>query len=202
MPLSSLFLPAADIWLDPQFLPLAEAARLQQELTETLQWRQEPIRLFGKEVLQPRLTAWYGDATAQYSYSGLMLTPQPWAPALLGLRTQVEQAAGTTFNSVLLNLYRTGQDSMGWHADDEPELGPEPIIASVSLGATRRFRLRPRHPQELNHAPFGLDLPSGSLLVMRGTTQQHWLHAVPKTARPVRPRINLTFRTIHARPGR
>jgi alkylated DNA repair dioxygenase AlkB len=152
--------------------------------------------------LQPRLTAWYGDATARYSYSGLDLTPQPWTPALLALRTQVEQATGVTFNSVLLNLYRTGQDSMGWHADDEPELGPEPVIASISLGATRRFRLRPRHSQQLPHAPLGLDLPSGSLLVMRGTTQQHWQHAVPKTARPVGPRLNLTFRTIHAQPGR
>ncbi|WP_303309521.1 alpha-ketoglutarate-dependent dioxygenase AlkB [Hymenobacter sp. BT730] len=199
MPLSALSLPDADIWLDTEFLPVAEAVRLQQELTDTLQWRQEPIRLFGKEVLQPRLTAWYGDATAQYSYSGLSLAPQPWTPALQHLRTRVEQATGTTFNSVLLNLYRTGQDSMGWHADDEPELGPEPIIASISLGATRRFRLRPRYPQQPDHAALGLDLSTGSLLVMRGPTQQHWLHAVPKTARPVGPRINLTFRTIY--PG-
>jgi alkylated DNA repair dioxygenase AlkB len=106
----------------------------------------------------------------------------------------VEQATAHRFNSVLLNLYRNGRDSMGWHADDEPELGPAPAIASVSLGALRRFRLRPR--AGLVHAPLSLDLPHGSLLLMRGPTQQHWQHALPKTARPVGPRLNLTFRWV------
>lgn len=196
MSLSLLPLPDAEVFYDPHFLEPGAAAHLLAELTATIPWKHELIRLFGKEVLQPRLTAWHGDPTAQYKYSGLTLVPQPWTPALLQLRQLVENASGTGFNSVLLNLYRSGQDSMGWHADNEPELGPNPVIASVSLGATRRFRLRPRDPQHTPHAPVALELATGSLLVMRGPTQQHWLHAVPKTARPTRPRLNLTFRYV------
>ncbi|PJJ48490.1 alkylated DNA repair dioxygenase AlkB [Hymenobacter chitinivorans DSM 11115] len=189
-------LPAAEVLLDTEFLPAPLAEQLLTELTTGIAWRQEPIKLFGKQVLQPRLTAWYGAAGAQYSYSGLTWQPLPWTPALQRLRGQVEAACHTSFNSVLLNLYRDGQDSMGWHADNEPELGAAPVIASVSLGATRRFRLRPRDPQRPPHEPLTLELASGSLLVMRGPTQQHWLHAVPKTARPVGSRLNLTFRRI------
>ncbi|UOQ73516.1 alpha-ketoglutarate-dependent dioxygenase AlkB family protein [Hymenobacter cellulosilyticus] len=196
MALTLLPLPAAEVLLDPVFLAAPHEQALLTELTASVAWRQEPIRLFGKEVLQPRLTAWYGDAGAQYSYSGLTWQPLPWTPPLQQLREQVEAACGTSFNSVLLNLYRNGQDSMGWHADNEPELGPAPVIASVSLGAVRRFRLRPRDPQRTPHEPLTLELASGSLLVMRGPTQQHWLHAVPKTARPAGPRLNLTFRNI------
>ncbi|SHJ35858.1 DNA-N1-methyladenine dioxygenase [Hymenobacter daecheongensis DSM 21074] len=199
MSLSLLPLPQAEVLLDPEFLPLPAAEALLAELTATIAWRQEPITLFGKPVLQPRLTAWYGDPAARYAYSGLALEPQPWTPALLRLREQVQAAAGSPFNSVLLNLYRTGQDSMGWHADNEPELGPAPVIASVSLGAARRFRFRPRHPQQLLHEPVSLLLPAGSLLLMRGSTQQHWLHAVPKTAVPTGPRLNLTFRLVTER---
>ncbi|UPL49219.1 alpha-ketoglutarate-dependent dioxygenase AlkB family protein [Hymenobacter sublimis] len=194
--LTSIPLPAADLLFDPAFLPLAQANALLTELTNTTPWRHETIRLFGREVLQPRLTAWHGDPGAAYQYSGLQLQPQPWSPALRNLRQRVEAAAGASFNSVLLNLYRTGQDSMGWHADDEPELGPEPVIASVTLGATRTFRLKPRHPQHTPHAPLSIPLTSGSLLLMRGPTQQHWLHALPKTTRPVGPRLNLTFRQV------
>jgi len=196
VPLTLLPLPHAEIWLDEHFLPSAAASALLQELETTISWRQETIRLYGREVMQPRLTAWHGDPAATYRYSGLQLTPQPWTPTLQQLRAQVENATGATFNSVLLNLYRSGQDSMGWHADNEPELGPLPVIASLSLGATRRFRLRPRDARHTPHAPLSLDLPSGSLLVMRGPTQQQWLHAVPKTARPTVPRLNLTFRLI------
>ncbi|UOQ54289.1 alpha-ketoglutarate-dependent dioxygenase AlkB family protein [Hymenobacter cellulosivorans] len=196
MALTLLPLPAAEVLLDTHFLPALLAQTLLTELTTSIAWRQEPIKLFGKEVLQPRLTAWYGDAGAQYSYSGLTWQPLPWTLELQELREQVEAACGTSFNSVLLNLYRHGQDSMGWHADNEPELGREPVIASVSLGAARNFRLRPRDPQRTPHEPVTLELPSGSLLVMRGSTQQHWLHAVPKTARPIGPRLNLTFRRI------
>lgn len=197
MPLLPLHLPRADVQLDAGFLPPAEAAALLAELTASVAWRHEPIKLFGREVLQPRLTAWYGDSGAAYRYSGLLLEPLPWTPALLALRRRVEAAAGAAFNSVLLNLYRDGQDSMGWHADDEPELGPAPLIASLSLGATRRFRLRPRPGVGLAHPPLGLELGSGSLLLMQGSTQQYWQHAVPKTARPLGPRLNLTFRRIH-----
>jgi len=196
MSLTLLPLPNAEVLLDAHFLSSAEAEALLTELTATTPWRQEPIKLFGKEVMQPRLTSWHGDLGASYRYSGLLLDPQPWTPALQVLLRQVEAAAGCSFNSVLLNLYRTGQDSMGWHADDEPELGPAPVIASVSLGASRNFRLKPRNPQHTAHSPLTLTLNSGSLLLMRGTTQQHWVHAVPKTALAVTPRLNLTFRRV------
>jgi alkylated DNA repair dioxygenase AlkB len=188
-------LPNAEVLLDAHFLPPTAAARLFQELLDTIPWRQEPIKMFGKDVLQPRLTAWHGDPTARYSYSGLSLEPQPWTPTLMELRQQVSAATGAEFNSVLLNLYRTGQDSMGWHADNEPELGPNPLIASVSLGSTRRFRLRPSAGMP-PYTPYSIDLPPGSLLVMSGSTQQGWQHALPKTAREVAPRLNLTFRRI------
>ncbi|UYZ62075.1 alpha-ketoglutarate-dependent dioxygenase AlkB family protein [Hymenobacter weizhouensis] len=196
MPFTAVPLPQAELLLDQQFVPAPAAAQLLTTLTAAVAWRQEPIRLFGREVMQPRLTAWYGDAGATYRYSGLHLEPRPWLPELHQLRQRLEAATNTRFNSVLLNLYRSGQDSMGWHADDEPELGPEPVIASLTLGATRTFRLKPRHPQLVQHAPLSLELTAGSLLVMRGPTQQHWLHALPKTARPVGPRLNLTFRQI------
>ncbi|MDU0370696.1 alpha-ketoglutarate-dependent dioxygenase AlkB family protein [Hymenobacter endophyticus] len=200
MSLKPLHLPAAELWLDPEFLPLPAAETLLALLTEVVPWQQQPIRLFGREVLQPRLTAWYGDAGATYSYSGLHLEPLPWLPALAQVRQRVEQATGCRFNSVLLNLYRSDQDSMGYHADDEPELGPEPTIASLTLGATRTFRLKPRPAAFPGAAPLpaplSIPLTSGSLLVMRGLTQQNWLHALPKTTRPVGPRINLTFRRV------
>ena len=194
MPLLPLLLPGADLLYDAAFLPPAEADALLAQLTAGAAWEQRTIRIFGEALPQPRLTAWYGDPAARYTYSGLTWEPRPWLPALLALHHHLEAATGTSFNSVLLNLYRTGHDSMGWHADDEPELGPAPVIASLSLGATRRFRLRPR--PGLTHPPLGLDLPHGSLLLMRGSTQQHWQHALPKTARPVGPRLNLTFRWV------
>ncbi|WP_426489966.1 alpha-ketoglutarate-dependent dioxygenase AlkB family protein [Hymenobacter sp. 102] len=195
-----IHLPAAELLLDAEFLTTREAATLFTILTDQVEWQQQPIRLFGREVLQPRLTAWYGDAGAAYAYSGLRLEPLPWLPELAMLRQRVEQATEARFNSVLLNLYRTGQDSMGYHADDEPELGLEPVIASVTLGATRTFRLKPRPVAFPVSArlpePVSLPLTSGSLLVMQGPTQRNWLHALPKTARPVGPRLNLTFRWV------
>ena len=134
-----------------------------------------------------------GDPGTTYTYSGLRLDPDPWSPPVLELRAVASEAAGCEFNSVLLNRYRSGRDALAWHADDEPELGPEPTIASVSLGASRRFRLRRRD----DHATsIGLDLPGGSVLVMAGATQRDWEHCVPRTARPVGERLNLTFRRI------
>ncbi|MDQ2771489.1 MAG: alpha-ketoglutarate-dependent dioxygenase AlkB [Bacteroidota bacterium] len=194
MLLQLLPLPQAELLFAPDFLPAAKARSLLADLTATVTWEQRTIRLFGQEFPQPRLTAWYGDPDARYTYSGLAWEPRPWLPALAELRARVEAATTARYNSVLLNLYRDGRDSMGWHADDEPELGPAPIIASLSLGAPRRFRLRPR--AGLPYVPFGIDLPNGSLLLMRGPTQQHWQHALPKTARPVGPRLNLTFRWV------
>ena len=153
-------------------------------------WRQDSIVLFGKRHLQPRLTAWYGDAS--YTYSGLRLEPLPWTPLLAELRTAVEQACGRRFNSVLLNYYRNERDSMGMHSDDEPELGPEPAIASLSFGATRGFILRHKY----NKRTVKLPLNDGSLLLMSGTLQSYWLHGINKATRALGERINLTFRYI------
>ena len=197
MSLLPILLPQADLLFDPNFLPESEASTLRAQLTAEVAWEQRAIRMFGRELPQPRLTAWHGDPAARYTYSGLTWEPRPWTSALLDLRQRVAAATGARFNSVLLNYYRDGRDSMGWHADDEPELGPSPVIASLSLGATRRFRLRPIGPKAGALAqPLGLDLPNGSLLLMRGPTQHCWQHALPKTARPTGPRLNLTFRWV------
>jgi alkylated DNA repair dioxygenase AlkB len=149
--------------------------------------------LFGRSFAQPRLTAWHGEPHAVYSYSGLRLTPAPWTGALLEIRERIAAHTGWTLDGVLLNLYRDGRDSMGWHADDEPELGPEPRIASASLGETRRFAMRRRGGGKPRLA---LDLDHGSLLLMSGPTQAHWQHAVPKTTQQVGVRVNLTFRAM------
>ena len=148
--------------------------------------------LRGREVDCPRLSGWEGDAA--YSYSGLTLRPAPWTPGVTAVRRRIEAATGDAFNSVLANLYRDGGDRMGWHADDEPELGRSPVIASASFGAPRRFLLRPKR----GGASVCILLEPGSLLVMRGATQRHWTHSVPPTRRTVGPRINLTFRRILA----
>lgn len=157
-------------------------------------WRDEPITMFGKTVLQPRRVAWYGDEHARYTYSGIEHRPLPWIPILQDLRQVVEKQAGASFNSVLCNLYRDGRDSMGYHSDDEPELGSEPVIASFSIGAERTLHFRSRIDHDI--PTIKIMLPSMSLLIMRGTTQQLWKHALPKTTRCQSPRINLTFRTV------
>jgi len=144
----------------------------------------------------PRLLAWYGDPEARYRYSGLEHQPLPWTPLLAEIRTRVQEACGRPFNAVLLNYYRDGNDSMGWHSDDEPELGRDPLIASLNLGGTRRFDLRRKGTTRIGHS---LELGDGSLLVMGGQTQHHWQHQVAKTRKPVAPRINLTFRLIRGR---
>jgi len=186
-------LPDADVVLFPAFLVGADADRLFAAVRASTDWRQEQATMFGRRLPIPRLQAWHGDPDASYSYSHIALDPEPWTPPLAEIRRAAEAAAGTTFNSVLVNLYRDGRDSVGWHSDDEAELGPEPVIASVSLGATRRFQLRHRSLAGVRHQ---LDLTHGSLLLMRGPTQRHWSHQVPKTSRPVGPRINLTFRRV------
>ena len=172
-----------------QFLSVEDAHNTYEALLSSSPWRQEELFLFGRKVLTPRLSSWHGDAP--YTYSGLTMTPEPWTPQLLAIRKRVETVSGTAFNSVLLNLYRDGRDSMGWHSDDEPDLGVNPIIASVSLGETRRFRLR--HKSDRKNT-ISIDLPEASLLLMSGPLQHHWQHAVPKTARKIGARINLTFR--------
>ncbi|MCX2740414.1 alpha-ketoglutarate-dependent dioxygenase AlkB family protein [Pontibacter anaerobius] len=192
--LQPLHLPDADVYFAPDFIPSPESDVYFERLMRKVNWQQESIKMFGRELPMPRLTAWYGDKS--YTYSGLQNKPQPWLPVLLELRQKVEQATGHKYNSVLLNLYRTGQDSMGWHADDEPELGPQPSIASLSLGGERRFAFKHRTRKDLKSVP--LILSDGSLLLMQGPTQHHWLHQVPKTPKTVQPRINLTFRDVIA----
>ena len=167
------------------------AAATLQRLIDDVDWEQRSIVMFGKEVDQPRLNSWYGDVT--YTYSGITMTPRPWLPILDDLRGVCESLSGARFNSVLLNLYRDGRDSMGWHADDEVELGREPVIASMSLGAVRRFRLR---HNESRHV-VDRELASGSLVVMSGLCQHAWKHEVPKQKAITEPRVNLTFRWIH-----
>ncbi len=186
--------PGAEIEFWPQADLGRDFSRLFRELYESLEWRSESITLFGKRMLQPRLLAWYGDPQARYRYSGTVHAPLPWIPLLTELRERIEVLSGASYNSVLANLYRNERDSMGLHADDEPELGKEPVIASLSLGETRVFRLKHRSRKDLK--PLRIELPSGSLLVMRGTTQECWKHEVPKSRVPCEARINLTFRTM------
>ena len=174
------------------FIPQKEADAILQSLIKHINWRQENIRMFGKNIAIPRLTAWYGDQNMNYNYSGINNDPNPWTSELQGLKAKVEQATNATFNSVLLNQYRNGNDSVSWHADNEPELGLNPIIASVNLGATRVFKLRHNITKEV----IKLELTHGSLLVMGGELQHYWQHAVPKTKKVLDTRINLTFRLI------
>lgn len=175
------------------FFSAAHADRLLDALWREVCWAQHFVHIAGKKIPSPRLSAWYGERGARYTYSGQTYEPAPFFPALDEVRRGVEDGAGCLFNSVLVNAYRHGADSMGWHSDAEAELGPRPIIASVSLGATRRFRMRHR---ALDVVPVELDLEHGSLLVMDGDTQSHWRHAVPKTKRKVGLRVNLTFRRV------
>ncbi len=163
-------------------------------LLASIAWRQESVKLFSKEIPQPRLTAWYGDEGAIYTYSNLTNHPLLWTAELLAIKQRCEAIAQASFNSVLLNYYRHGQDSMGWHQDNEPELGENPVIASVSFGATRRFQLRHKKRKDLDTITLALE--HGSLLLMQGTTQEFWKHQVPKTAQIIGARINLTFRLI------
>ena len=151
--------------------------------------------MFGKRHQQHRLTAWFAEGNKTYTYSGLRCYPNPWNTVLLDIKEKIERLTFASYNSVLLNLYRNGNDSMGWHSDDEPELGKNPSIASVSLGATRTFQLKHRLRKE--EPNISLALNHGSLLFMTGSTQHFWKHQIPKTRKHVEPRINLTFRNIH-----
>jgi alkylated DNA repair dioxygenase AlkB len=193
MPLSPLSLPDAIVTFDPQWLSVDLGNLLLDRLREDIAWETHRVRLFGREHASPRLSCWIGDPGTAYRYSGTVFEPWPWPALLLPVRERLCAELGTPFNSVLANRYRDGRDCMGWHSDDEPELGAEPVIASLSLGATRRFVLKRRSDPARKLA---LELPHGSLLVMAGATQRHYRHALPRTARPVGERINLTFRRI------
>lgn len=178
----------------PSFLAAQDAKSLLDTLWTELLWRQQKIRLFGKEVMQPRLICWQSDPGVNYSYSGLDLFHSPWHPKLNALRSKMHSELGLVFNSVLVNAYRNGQDSMGWHSDDEPELGNAPTIASISLGAERMFRVRGKRARR----SVGLTLENGSLLLMSGEFQARNQHSVPKSKKVRDLRINLTFRQIHS----
>jgi alkylated DNA repair dioxygenase AlkB len=185
-------------WLEwwPHFLASAERPSA-EALAAELPLRTDTFAMFGRRVAVPRLISWHGDPGCRYRYSGQTYEPAPWTPGLARIRALLCARTGLAWNAVLANYYRDGNDSVGWHSDDERELGPERddvAIASLSLGATRRFAMRHRKGKVRR----ALDLGDGSLLVMRGTTQQHWRHALPKTAARVGPRLNLTFRVIRA----
>jgi alkylated DNA repair dioxygenase AlkB len=193
MPLIALALPDADVALDPAWLAPGDAEVLFAGLRDGIPWSVHRIRLFGRDVDSPRLSCWIGDPGTGYTYSGTHFEPNPWPVALRAIRARLAGDLRIDFNSVLANLYRDGRDSMGWHSDDERELGAQPAIASLSLGSTRRFVLKHRNDPSRK---FALELPHGSLLLMRGATQANYRHALPRTVRPVGPRINLTFRRI------
>lgn len=191
-PEALLDLTGATVYWIPQWLGEAQADSLFKRLTLYTPWEQPVYHFHGNDVPMPRQVAWYGDAGANYGYSGLSHQPLPWTSDLGGVRDDLASDTGETFNSVLINRYRSGKDSVAWHADDERELGPTPFIASVSLGATRTFALKPK----AGGAMVKLELTHGSLLLMTGDTQRNWLHQVPKTTKPVDERINLTFRQV------
>ena len=188
-------LPDSEISLHQKHFDSEIAVNLLKDLTEEIPWVQNKIRFYGKESLVPRLESWHGDKGMSYTYSGIKMDAKPWTQNLLMIKESIEPIAKTTFNSVLINYYRDGKDRVAWHSDDEKELGKNPVIASVSLGAERKFKLRHKKYKEnqLQHEVF---LQSGSLLLMSGSTQHHWLHEIPRTAKPIGPRINLTFRVI------
>jgi alkylated DNA repair dioxygenase AlkB len=179
--------------LVPEFIPAERRSALFEALRAEVPFAPKQIKIFGRSVNQPRLTAWIGDESAVYTYSGVQNEPEPWPSALAALRERVSAATGTNFNSVLCNLYRDGHDSMSMHSDSERELGQNPVIASLSLGAVRRFQLRHRKRKGVG---LDVDLPDGSLLIMRGELQHHYRHGVPKQPQIQAPRINLTFRRI------
>jgi len=183
----------AEIEYHPQFFGLEDANALFDKLYQNTQWVEEDIRVYGKIYKQPRLTAFFANNQKKYGYANISMIPQPFPPLLNAIKTKVEAATQTQFSSCLLNLYRDGQDSNGWHADDEKELGLNPVIASVSLGAERLFHLKHKKIKTLKHK---LNLQNGSLLLMKGETQHHWLHQIPKTKKPLGKRINLTFRLL------
>lgn len=176
------------------FYSLSKASELMQLLTKNIQWRSDKIQMYGKLLDQPRLTAWYGDFGTTYTYSKIQMKPEPWFKELLDVKQDIEKFTKTSFNSVLINLYRDGNDHVFWHSDDEPELGKNPIIASLSLGETRRFHFKHKFQKDLK--TISMDLNSGSLLIMKEKTQEFWQHRLSPSKKSLEPRINLTFRKI------
>ena len=190
---TALNMPDADVLFYEDFFSEEESNRYFDTLRETIAWEQQELKMFGKQIALPRLTAWYGDEGKPYSYSGITHHPHRWTPELLEIKSKIESVADLAFNSVLLNLYRDEQDSVGWHSDDETELGENPLIASISFGDVRQFQFKHKTDDSQR---LGLDLTSGSLLLMRGATQHYWKHRIPKSKQAKSERMNLTFRVI------
>ncbi|WP_024481529.1 alpha-ketoglutarate-dependent dioxygenase AlkB family protein [Cellulophaga baltica] len=189
-----LNLPDSDLIYYPNFFDTVSADSYFALFREQTPWQQDDITVFGKKYAQPRLTALYANNDKAYSYSSISMRPHVFTKELLQIKDEVDTFAQTTFTTCLLNLYRDGKDSNGWHADNEKELGQNPIIASITLGEERFFHLKHRTNKNLKHK---LLLEHGSLLLMKGSTQHHWLHQIPKTAKPIQERINLTFRVVY-----
>lgn len=187
-------LPEAELEYFPDFLTQEKADLLLQKLVKEVPWQQQNIKLFGKEIPQPRLTAFYAEKGISYTYSGLQLKPDSFSTELWELKQKTEALSGFGFNTCLANLYRDGSDSMGWHADDEKVLGNNPVIASISLGGIRRFQFKHKTNKDLKES---IELQHGSLLIMKASMQHFWKHQLPKTKKEVAPRINLTFRKIN-----
>ncbi|HEY0961173.1 MAG TPA: alpha-ketoglutarate-dependent dioxygenase AlkB [Pseudomonadales bacterium] len=185
-------IPDAELTYIPAFFDPASSVALLAALIDETPWRQDVLRFGGKEVVVPRLQAWYGER--RYGYSGLRLAPLPWTSTLASIRQRITEYCGVEFNSVLINYYRDGRDSVAWHSDDERELGPDPLIASLSLGATRRFEMKHR---ALKASKMRMMLDNGSLLIMGSGMQRHWMHQLPKDPHVDTARLNLTFRLIH-----
>ena len=180
-----------EVW--PYFFSPQESEQLLKNLIDSVHWKQETMKFYGKEVKQPRLTAWYGEGMKEYSYSGLTMKIYPWTEELLFIKARVEKQAGLTFTSVLLNYYRNGNDSVSWHRDNEKVLRVNPVIASVSLGATRTFKFRHVDDHKLVRS---IELTNGTFVLMKGETQHKWEHAILKTSKPVGERISLTYRIL------
>lgn len=191
-------LPQAKLDYLPQWVGAEVADRWLNDLMRQTPWSQPQIKLYGRSFSVPRLVAWYGDADVGYRYSGLVHEPLLWTPLLAEIREQAQQRIGQRLDGVLLNLYRDGQDAMGWHSDDEPELGPEPLVVSLNLGATRRFDFRRKGASRIEYS---IELEHGSLLVMSGPTQHYWQHQIARTRKVSEPRLNLTFRQIIREPA-
>ena len=188
-----LNLPDAEIIYYPEFFDKEQADKIYSELLQEIAWQQDNITVFGKTHPQPRLTALYGNEGKPYSYSNITMQPHPWNTLLQKIKYHIETTTECQFSTVLLNQYRDGKDSNGWHADNEKELGTNPIIASLSFGAERVFQLK---HNTIANAKNSIVLEHGSLLLMKGSTQHFWKHQIPKTAKPIGNRINLTFRSI------
>lgn len=189
-------IPDGELLYYPHAFTADESTALLSTLRDTINWTRRELRLYGRRVMMPRLIAWYADPGVTYEYSGQSSPHNGWTRELLMIKTRVETLSRHTFNGALLNCYRDGNDSMSWHSDNEKSLGINPVIASVSFGATRDFKLRHRHDRSLN--PLNLPLTAGSLLIMRGRTQHCWQHQLPKTRKSVAERINITFRRIQS----